>query len=307
METIIPFFQRIQPWERTLILAGGLLLFWIMEGIVPLFRFRYHKVRHAGLNLFFTLTTIIVNFAFATLIIAAANYTSIHRNGLLWLIRLPLWLFTLAGLLILDFIGAWLIHWLHHEIKWMWKLHLVHHSDTWVDATTANRHHPGESVLRAAFTLLAVYIAGAPVWLVFLYQALSVLFSQFNHANISLPKRLDNLLAWFIVSPDMHKVHHHYVQPLTDTNYGNIFSCWDRLFRTFAYVKDTRSLHYGIDTFPKEEENNRMRKLLEIPFQKYRPPAGAKFSGQEAAPTTGTTSAPAKPPAPAKHQRHARH
>jgi len=278
MERIIHFFEHIPSLYRSLILAGGLLLFWVLEGIVPLVRFRYRKVRHAGLNLFFTLTTIIVNFAFAALIVRAGDYSSQHRSGLLYLIPLPLWLFTLVGLLLLDFVGAWLIHWLHHQVKWMWKFHLVHHSDTWVDTTTANRHHPGESVFRALFTLLAVWIAGAPVWLVFRYQSLSVLFSQFNHANISLPKWLDRALAWFIVSPDMHKVHHHYVQPLTDTNYGNIFSCWDRLFRTFAAVKDTKSLRYGIDTYPKEEENNQMGKLLEIPFQEYRPPAGAKFS-----------------------------
>jgi sterol desaturase/sphingolipid hydroxylase (fatty acid hydroxylase superfamily) len=278
MEQLTHFFGHIQSWQRSLILAGGLLLFWIVEGFVPLFRFRYRKVRHAGLNLFFTLTTIVFNFAFAALIVGAGDYTSRHKLGLLWLTPLPLWLFTLAGLLLLDLIGAWLIHWLHHRVKWMWKFHLIHHSDTWVDTTTANRHHPGESVLRAAFTLLAVLVAGAPVWLVFLYQSLSVLFSQFNHANISLPKWIDTALGWVIVSPDMHKVHHHYVQPLTDTNYGNIFSCWDRLFGTFAFVKDTKSLQYGIDTHPREEEHNRMGKLLRIPFQKYRPPAGAKFS-----------------------------
>jgi sterol desaturase/sphingolipid hydroxylase (fatty acid hydroxylase superfamily) len=281
MEKLIHFFEHIPSWQRSVILAGGLLFFWILEGVVPLFRFRYHKVRHAGLNLFFTLTTVIVNFAFAALIVRAGDYSAQHKTGLLYLFPMPLWLFTLAGLLLLDFIGAWLIHWLHHQVKWMWKFHLVHHSDTWVDTTTANRHHPGESIFRALFTLLAVWIAGAPVWLVFLYQSLSALLSQFNHANISLPKWLDRALAWLIVSPDMHKVHHHYVQPLTDTNYGNIFSCWDRLFRTFAAVKDTRSLRYGIDTYPKEEENNRMGRLLEIPFREYRPPAGAKFSGDD--------------------------
>jgi sterol desaturase/sphingolipid hydroxylase (fatty acid hydroxylase superfamily) len=281
MEQLTHFFGHIQSWQRSLILAGGLLLFWILEGFVPLFRFRYRRVRHAGLNLFFTLTTVIVNFAFAALIVRAADHASKYKTGLLWLTPLPLWLFTLLGLLLLDFIGAWLIHWLHHRVKWMWKFHLIHHSDVWVDTTTANRHHPGESVFRALFTLLAVWVAGAPVWLVFLYQSLSALFSQFNHANISLPKWVDTALGWVIVSPDMHKVHHHYVQPLTDTNYGNIFSCWDRLFGTFAFVKDTKSLHYGIDTCPKEEEHNRMGKLLEIPFQKYRPPVGAKFSGTE--------------------------
>ncbi|HTI11389.1 MAG TPA: sterol desaturase family protein [Puia sp.] len=286
MEQLVHYFEHIPSWQRSLILAGGLLFFWVLEGLVPLFQFRYRKVRHAGLNLFFTFTTILVNFAFAALIISASHYSSQHKTGLLWLFPLPLWLFSLIGLLLLDLIGAWFIHWLHHQVKWMWKFHLIHHSDTWVDTTTANRHHPGESVFRAFFTLLAVVITGAPVWLVFLYQSLSVLFSQFNHANISLPKRLDKAIAWIIVSPDMHKVHHHAEQPLTDTNYGNIFSFWDRLFGTYAFVGDIASLHYGIDTYPKEEENNRIGKLLQIPFGKYRPPPGGKFSEPDKAPQT---------------------
>jgi len=277
MEKLANYFDHIQSWERTLIIASGLVLFWMLEGLIPLVRFRYHKVRHAGLNLFFTLTTIIVNVAFAALIVRASQYGSVHKIGLLYLFPLPMWLFTLVGLLLLDLIGAWFIHWLHHQWKWLWKFHLIHHSDVWVDTTTANRHHPGESVFRALFTLLGVIVTGAPLWLVFFYQSLSVLLSQFNHANISLPKRLDKALSWVIVSPDMHKVHHHHTQPLTDTNYGNIFSVWDRLFGTFVYVGDMQSLHYGIDTHPKEEEHNRMRKLLKIPFEEYRPPVGGKF------------------------------
>jgi len=203
---------------------------------------------------------------------------------------MPLWLFALVGLLLLDLIGAWFIHWLQHQVKWMWKFHLIHHSDTWVDTTTANRHHPGESVFRAVFTLLAVAIAGAPIWLVYFYQSLSVVLSQFNHANIRLPKWLDTAIAWVIVSPDMHKAHHHYTQPLTDTNYGNIFSCWDRIFRTFVFVKDTGSLHYGIDTYPAEEENNRMGALLKMPFGAYRPPAGGKFSGGSRSAASSSTA-----------------
>jgi sterol desaturase/sphingolipid hydroxylase (fatty acid hydroxylase superfamily) len=264
-----------------LILAGGLVFFWVLEGAIPLTRFRRSWRRHAGLNLFFTLTTIVVNFLFAALIVRAADYCTRVHFGLLYFVRLPLWLFTLCGLLLLDFIGAWLIHWLHHQLKWLWKFHLVHHSDVWVDTTTANRHHPGESFFRAAFTLLAVWVAGSPIWLVFLYQSLSVLFSQFNHANISLPKWLDKGIAWLVVSPDMHKVHHHYRRPLTDSNYGNIFSCWDRLLGTFRSVKDTGSLHYGIDTHPGEGEHNRMGALLGMPFQKYRPPTTAAASSPD--------------------------
>jgi sterol desaturase/sphingolipid hydroxylase (fatty acid hydroxylase superfamily) len=278
MQNIIHFFQHIQSWQRSLVLISGIVFFWIIEGIIPLFKFNYNKFKHAGLNLFFTFTTVIINFSFAFLIVLASDYASKNKVGLLYIFDLPIWLFILFGLMIMDFIGAWFIHWIEHKIKWMWKFHIIHHADLWVDTTTANRHHPGESVFRALFTLIGVIIAGAPIWLVFVYQALSVLLSQFNHANISLPKSLDNIISWVIVSPDMHKVHHHYVQPFTDSNYGNIFSFWDRIFGTFEYVKDTRKLKYGIDSYMQQQENNSIKKLLTIPFDPYRPPVGAKFS-----------------------------
>src|SRR5215213_8974651 len=278
MNSIVNFFEQISPITRAIILAGGLVLFWIIEGIVPLFRLRYRKLQHAGLNLFFTFTTIVVNFAFALLIVAGSRWAIENQFGLLHLFEMPAWLFALLGMLLMDLISAYWIHYIQHKVKWMWKFHLVHHTDTWVDTTTANRHHPGESVFRATFTLLAVVITGAPMWLVFLYQSLSAAFSQFNHANIQLPRWIDRPLSWIIVSPDMHKVHHHHTQPLTDTNYGNIFSIWDRLFGTFVYVGDMNTLHYGIDTHPLEKEHNNMSNLLKMPFQEYRAPIGSKFS-----------------------------
>ena len=278
MTSIVEFFEHISPLTRALVIAGGLLLFWILEGIVPLFHLRYKKLQHAGLNIFFTFTTVVVNFAFAFLIVKVSEWAVAQQFGLLYLVKLPLWLFILLGLMIMDLISAYWIHYIQHQTKWMWKFHLVHHTDAWVDTTSANRHHPGESVFRAAFTLLAVFVVGAPLWLVFLYQSLSAAFSQFNHANIRVPGKLDTILSWLIVSPNMHKVHHHNTQPLTDTNYGNIFSIWDRLFGTFVYVKDVNTLHYGIDTHPLEKEHNHMGNLLKMPFQPYRAPAGSKFS-----------------------------
>jgi sterol desaturase/sphingolipid hydroxylase (fatty acid hydroxylase superfamily) len=152
----------------------------------------------------------------------------------------------------------------------MWKFHLIHHTDTHVDVTTALRHHPGESVFRAVFTILAIFVAGAPIAVVFIYQTFSALFSQFNHANFRIPRSLDKALSWVIVTPDMHKVHHHYQQPLTDTNYGNIFSLWDRIFRTFAQVRSTTDIVYGIDTHMDESEHNDVKNLMAIPFQPYR-------------------------------------
>jgi len=278
MHAIVEYFQHISPLARALIIAGGLVFFWMLESIIPLFKFKYRKFQHAGLNLFFTLTTVIINFIFAFGIALVSNWASHEHFGLLHLFPMPMWLFILLGLMMLDLISAYWIHYIQHQVKWMWKFHLIHHADTWVDTTTANRHHPGESVFRAVFTLIAVIVSGAPAWLVLLYQTLSAALSQFNHANIHLPKWLDNALGWVFVSPDMHKVHHHFTQPLTDSNYGNIFSFWDRLFGTYIKVNNTTDLKYGIDTHMREEENNNMSNLLQLPFQPYRPPVGSKFS-----------------------------
>jgi len=149
---------------------------------------------------------------------------------------------------------------------------LIHHTDTWIDTTSANRHHPGESVIRFVFTTLGVLIVGSPMWLVFLYQSLSVVFAQFTHANISLPPKIDRLLRWIIVSPDMHKVHHHYLLPYTDSNYGNIFSVWDRIFGTYMELPKA-DIVYGVDTHMDPKEHNKIKNLLHIPFQKKRNPA----------------------------------
>jgi sterol desaturase/sphingolipid hydroxylase (fatty acid hydroxylase superfamily) len=123
-----------------------------------------------------------------------------------------------------------------------------------------------------------------------LYQSLSALLSQFNHANIRLPQRLENALSWVIVTPRMHRVHHHYVQPYTDTNYGNIFSVWDRLFGTYAEL-DNERLVFGIDTHMDAHEHSRIGSLLKIPFQPYRLPVGAKFA-EPAVPATSVAETP---------------
>lgn len=284
MQPFVDYFATIPSAHRSLILIGGLTFFFLLESGIPLFRARYDKWPHAAINLFFTLTTVIVNFMMAGILLRAADWTVATRFGILnWLPAMPLWLYTLVGLLLLDLIGAYTVHWAEHKVRWMWRFHLIHHTDPHVDTTTANRHHPGESVFRFVFTTIGVVIAGAPIYLVFLYQSISAMLSQFNHANIRFPAVLDRVLGWVIITPTMHRVHHHYTLPYTDTNYGNIFSFWDRLFGTFSRM-DNAEIVFGIDTHQDPAEHSRIGSLLRIPFQRYRSPVGAKFDD---APATG--------------------
>ncbi len=271
MESIINYFENISSLHRSLILVGGITFFWILEGVVPLVKFNYGKWKHALPNLFFTATTVVINFALAFLLLKTSDWVVINKFGIINWLELPLWAYIFLGVLLLDFFGAYLAHYTEHKVKPLWMVHLVHHTDHNVDTTTANRHHPIESLVRFAFTLFGVFVVGAPIGIVMLYQSLSLVSTQFNHANIKLPRKLDDLLSWVIVSPDMHKVHHHYVLPYTDSNYGNIFSIWDRMFGTFMKL-DRDAIVYGVDTFPDEVENGNLKALLKQPFHTYRNP-----------------------------------
>jgi sterol desaturase/sphingolipid hydroxylase (fatty acid hydroxylase superfamily) len=272
MHELINYFENISSLHRSIILVGGITLFWSIESIIPLFNFNYKKFKHALPNFFFTLTTIIVNFSLAFILLLVSDWVTENNFGLLNYGQfLPLSLYIIFGVLFLDLIGAYLPHYVQHKVKFLWKIHLVHHSDHKVDTTTANRHHPFESVVRYLFTLLGVAILGANMGLVFLYQSLSVVLSQFNHANINISPKIDKFLSFFIVTPNMHKVHHHYVMPYTDSNYGNIFSFWDRLFGTFKSLNPSKII-YGVDTFFNEKENESIKSLLLRPFEESRAP-----------------------------------
>lgn len=272
METIFNYFETIPSLHRSIILVGGIALFWLLEGTLPLFRFNYKKWKHAIPNFFFTLTTVIINFGLAFLLLNSADWVKDNHFGIInWIPSMPLWLYVVLGVLLLDFFGAYLVHYIEHKVKPLWMIHLVHHTDHKVDTTTANRHHPFESLIRFVFTLFGVFIVGTPIAIVFLYQSLSLVATQFTHANIKLPRKVDEVLSYVLISPDMHKVHHHHMLPYTDSNYGNIFSIWDRLFGTFMKL-DRDKLVYGVDVFPDEAKNTNIKELLKQPFQPYDKP-----------------------------------
>ena len=103
MNEIIDYFSTIPSSHRALILVGGIAIFWMMENAFPLFKFEYKKWNHAGINIFFTLTTIFVNFVLAFLLLLSADFAVEKKFGILqWLPELPLWLFALIGLLLLS-------------------------------------------------------------------------------------------------------------------------------------------------------------------------------------------------------------
>ena len=168
--------------------------------------------------------------------------------------------------MVLDLIAQYGVHYFLHKVTWMWRLHLVHHTDKNVDVTTGTRHHPLDFVLRELFALLAVVIMGMPISYYFFYRILSVLFTYWTHANLYLPFWLDKGLSYVIVTPNMHKFHHHFQLPWTDSNYGNMLSIWDRIFGTFVY-DDPNKIVYGVDIADHTNDESLLVQL-NIPFNK---------------------------------------
>lgn len=270
---IIQYFSTLdqRPLERMAILIGGLLIFWIIEGAIPLLPMRYkkNKVRHASVNFGFTVIHLIIHTFLAILIIKLSDWCAQAGFGLIYWFNANVLFTIIIGVLALDF-SSWLVHFVMHKNKILWRFHLVHHSDNSVDVTTGLRHHPGDSLLRGIFFLLLIFVSGAPMYSVMIYQTLVVLATAFTHANISLPKKMDHALSYILISPNMHKVHHHWKQPYTDSNYGAVFSIWDRLLGTFRKL-DISQIRYGLDRHYPNEKDEDFIGLLKKPFQKLEP------------------------------------
>lgn len=273
-QQVINHFTTLEqrPLERLLWLVLGMLLLWLIEGAIPLLSLQYkrNKWKHAGINFSFTLMHLIIHTGFAVLIVLLSDACNTYHFGLAQWLHASILGTIVISFLVLDFFGGWLVHLVQHKTPVLWRFHVVHHSDNNVDVTTGLRHHPAESVLRGIFFLAGVIVAGAPIYAVMIYQTLLVLSTQFTHANIRLPNGVDKVLSFILVSPNMHKVHHHWKQPYTDTNYGAVLAIWDRLFGTFAKL-DAGQIRYGLDRYYPNEQDENFTLLLRKPFQKLDP------------------------------------
>lgn len=266
MDELLLFFEQMPAWQKLAWVMACLGASWVLEGSFPLVRLEYRKWRHAGANLVFLGTSLLVNVTFAAAAIAAVEWTSTAELGLLHLFELPVVAELVIALVVLDLMAQYWAHYLLHRVRWMWRLHVVHHSDTKVDATTGTRLHPGDFAVRETFALAALIVTGAPLAFYVVYRITTVFFTVLTHANISPPAWLDATLSWVVVTPNMHKFHHHFERPWTDTNFGGILSVWDRVFGTFVYG-DPRAVRYGVDVADPEHDEDAWHQLA-LPFRR---------------------------------------
>jgi len=266
MESFLSFFEQMPSSYKLAWIFIVLSITWVIEAAVPLVRHTYAKWKHAGVNLIFLTTSLLVNLGFTLATVGLFEWTNANEFGLFHLISWPIWAELLLAVMVLDFFAQYLVHYLLHRVSWMWKFHMVHHSDTHVDATTGTRHHPGDYVLREVFALIGIILTGMPIAFYVFYRIISIFFAYFSHANIVVPESIDRVLGLVFITPNMHKFHHHFERPWTDSNFGNIFSFWDRIFGTLVY-DDPRKVQYGLDVLDDSTDEDVLYQF-KVPFDK---------------------------------------
>jgi sterol desaturase/sphingolipid hydroxylase (fatty acid hydroxylase superfamily) len=177
------------------------------------------------------------------------------------MVALPPWLEVLAGVVLLD-LAIYLQHWTFHHVPVLWRLHRMHHADLDVDVITGARFHPVEILLSLAIKFVVIVILGVSALGVLLFEILLNATSMFNHSNVRMPQRLEPVLRWLVVTPDMHRVHHSILRRETGSNFDFNFPWWDRILRTYRPQPEAGhdAMTLGIDQFrdPKELRIDRM-------------------------------------------------
>lgn len=251
------------------IIAGVLALLWFLESMFPHFE---HLVRHRRRRVVHDLRNIsmgLINGAAMALLIAGVtkvttDWTSGNRFGLLHWFDLPAPAAILIAVVAFDLWMYWW-HWLNHNIAFFWRFHRMHHSDPALDATSALRFHPGEVLLSGVFRLGIVVLLGMSLWQLALYELVLFPIILLHHSNFELPAKLDAALRPFIVTPRVHWVHHSRVPQETNSNYGSIFTFWDRLFRSLRLREKPEEIVYGLDEFDSPQHQS-FTGLLKTPF-----------------------------------------
>ena len=179
---------------------------------------------------------------------------------------LPNWLQGLVTVVVLDF-AIYLQHVLFHAVPLLWRFHRVHHSDREFDVTTGVRFHPLEILLSVLYKMALVAVLGPPAVAVLVFEVLLNATSLFNHGNVFLPLGLDRVLRWFLVTPDMHRIHHSRLREETDSNYGFNLPWWDRLFGTYRAQPSTahNAMAIGLDDV-RQPDRWPLFGLLAMPF-----------------------------------------
>lgn len=200
-------------------------------------------------------------------VVGVALAAAQHGWGLFHLLGLRYWAALVLGVIALD-LTIYGQHVVFHHVPWLWRLHRMHHADLDIDVTTGARFHPLEIILSLAIKMAAVAALGVPAEAVVTFEVLLNATSMFNHSNVRLPPRLERVVRWVVVTPQMHQVHHSIERAETDSNFGFNLPWWDRLFGTYraAPRAGEAGLVIGLPIF-RDIAELRIMRLLTQPFR----------------------------------------
>jgi sterol desaturase/sphingolipid hydroxylase (fatty acid hydroxylase superfamily) len=214
------------------------------------------------------LNTVLLRLMFPLAAVGVAAFGVAYGWGLLNHFQVPLVVAVPVAVIAMDLV-IWLQHVMVHAVPALWRLHQVHHADLDYDVTTGARFHPIEIALSMLIKFATITVLGPPVLAVVIFEVLLNATSMFNHGNIRLPAALDRVLRWFVVTPDMHRVHHSVEEDETNSNFGFNLPWWDRLFGT--YRAQPRAGHdamtIGIHGHADPREVARLDGMLLMPFR----------------------------------------
>ncbi len=213
------------------------------------------------------LNSLVLRLLFPAAAVGAAVFAEQHGWGIFNYLAWPLAIALPLTVLLLDLI-IYLQHVLFHAIPALWRLHRVHHTDLDYDLTTGARFHPLEIILSMVIKIGVIFALGPPATAVILFEVVLNAAAMFNHGNLALPLRFDRILRLFIVTPDMHRVHHSAIIHETNSNFGFSVPWWDRLFGTYCAqpIKGHQNMTLGIHELRNPEQVVKLTGLLKLPF-----------------------------------------
>lgn len=262
-----------EPTIRVSLFAGIFLSMSLWEKLAPCrYYWRPRLVRWLSNSGLLLLGTLILRTIFPLAAVGVATVATEHHWGLLNTISLAYWQSVLFSIIFLDF-TTYLQHILFHLLPGLWRIHKVHHADLYFDVTTGLRFHPFELLLSMVGKAIVVLLLGAPVIAVLLFEVILNATSLFNHGNVCLPNQLDRFLRWFVVTPNMHRIHHSAVVKETNSNYGFNLPWWDHLFGTYRYhpsINDSEMI-IGLAEYQNDPRAGQLLWMLVLPFFNHLP------------------------------------
>lgn len=251
--------------ERGFIGLGGFVLLLLIEWVRPFRQPVDARWRRYATNLVIAgSNALLLSVVLGGLIVAIYHSCELRRLGLLYHLGVEGWRNVALTVVLLDGVTyGW--HRAYHGLPVMWRLHRVHHSDRDVDVTTSGRFHLAEMVLSALFRLGVIALLGASVASVVIFEIVFGFFNQLEHANLRIPEPFETWLRWVVVTPDMHRIHHSQRRQDTNSDYGTIFSWWDRLFGTYRFDAEQRVLTMGLPEYQRREDVT-FGRVLAMPF-----------------------------------------